>query len=192
MIKMNPKKIFCGNEAEKMPKISFRIMAFMFNIRDYFSQVGKKLDDFGIKKDWTIIDYGCGTGSYLKKASELVSKDGLVYAADIHELAIKLSKQKIKKYNLKNIKPILIKGYSCNIKSHTINLIYALDMFHMIKKSKPFLKELHRLLKKQGVLIIEPGHQPMEKAKEKIDNSKLWKIIKQTKSYLKCVPKNNI
>lgn len=188
---MNPKTIFCGNEVERMPNISFRIMSFMFKIRDYFFPVDKKLDDFEIKKDSTIVDYGCGTGSYLKKASELVGKKGVVYAADIHKLAIKSSKEKIKKYNLKNIKLILIKGYSCNLKSNTIDLIYALDMFHMIKDSTFFLKELHRLLKKQGVLIIESGHQPMEKAKEKIINSKLWEIVKQEKSYLKCVPKNS-
>jgi len=184
----NFKKIFCGNEAEKMPNISFRIMAFMFKVRDYFFQVDKKLDSFGIKKGSTIMDYGCGTGSYLKRASELVGEKGKVYAGDIHKLAIKSSKEKIKKYNLKNVKVVLIKEYFCDIKSHTIDLIYALDMFHMIKEPAPFLKELHRLLKKQGFLIIEDGHQPRETTRRKIKDSKLWKIVEESKEHLKCKP----
>ncbi len=36
-----------------------------------------------------VIDYGCGTGRCLKKASGQVGDRGAVYAVDIHELAIK-------------------------------------------------------------------------------------------------------
>ncbi len=185
---MSVKKYFCGNEMEKMPNVSFKIMSFMFRFRDYFFPVDKRLDSFGIKKGFTVIDYGCGTGSYLKKTSQLVGEKGKVYSVDIHELAIKSAKKKIEKYNLKNVELVLAKGYSCKIKSHVVDMIYALDMFHMIKEPNLFLKELHRLLKKDGFLIIDYGHQSHDKAKKKINDSKLWEIIKEEKDYLKCVP----
>jgi len=185
---MNLRRYFCGYEMERMPNIGFRMMSFMFDLRDIFCPVDKRLDSFGIREGFTVIDYGCGTGSYLKKVSQLVGEKGKVYAADIHKLALEAVKKKIKKYNLKNIEPVLVDGYSCNINDHTVDMIYALDMFHMIKQPTPFLKELHRLLKKDGFLIIDDGHQPHNEAKMKIGNPWLWNIAEDSKQHFKCTP----
>lgn len=61
-------------------------------------------------------------------------------------------------------------------------------MFHMIKNPTCFLKELNRLIKKDGVLIIEDGHQTRKKSKKKIIDSQIWQVIEETKRYLKCKP----
>ena len=185
---MNLKKYFCGNETERMPNIAFRMMSLFLEIRDFFCSFEERVDKFGIKKGFTVVDYGCGPGRYIKKVSQLVGANGKVYAADIHELAINTVREKIDKYNLKNVEPVLTNGYSCNIADHTADVIYALDMFHMIKDPVPFLKELHRLLKKDGFLIIDDGHQPRNKAKTKINNSKVWNITKESKDHLRCTP----
>jgi ubiquinone/menaquinone biosynthesis C-methylase UbiE len=68
------KKVFCGNEIDRMPNWAFRIMAFMFNIVDFFKSGDRKLDLFNIQNGQTVIDYGSGTGRYLRKASELVGE----------------------------------------------------------------------------------------------------------------------
>lgn len=185
---MKLKDYVCGNRMEKMPKVAFQIMSFFFTLRDAFSPVDKRVDAFGIKEGFTVIDYGCGPGSYLKRASELAGENGRVYAADIHELAIESVRKRIEKHNLKNVVPILTDGYSCDINDHTADVIYALDMFHMIKDTTPFLKELHRLLKKDGFLIIEDGHQPRSETKSKINDSKVWNIAEEFKKHLKCTP----
>lgn len=185
---MNLKKYCCGNEMERMPDIGFRMMSFTFAIMDIFCPVDRRLDTFGIKEGFTIIDYGCGPGRYLKRASQLVGKKGKVYALDIHRLAIKSVKEKVKKYNLESVEPVLIDGYSCNVDDHIADMIYAVDMFHMIKEPVPFLKELHRLLKKDGFLVIDGGHQPRNKTKMKINNSKVWNITQESKDYFKCTP----
>ncbi|MCX6243101.1 MAG: methyltransferase domain-containing protein [Bacteroidetes bacterium] len=69
-------------------------------------------------------------------------------------------------------------------------VVYALDMFHMVKDTDSFLKELIRITKPEGVLYLEYGHQPGEKAKEKVNRSGSWTILEETKRYLKCVPVN--
>ena len=126
---------------------------------------------------------------YIKKASELVGEKGIVYAVDIHELAIESVNRKIKKFKLKNVIPVVTIGYTCDIESEKVDLIYALDMFHMIKDPTPFLTELHRLLKKGGILILEDGHQSRENSKKKIENSNLWDILEEKSTYIKCNPK---
>jgi len=183
------KKIFCGNDMDRMPDWAFRIMAFMFNIADIFKSGDGKLDTFNIKGGQTVIDYGSGTGRYLLKASELARENGLVYAIDIHELAIKSAFRIIEKHNLKNVKPVLTDGRTVNLPSHIADIIYALDMFHMVRNTAPFLQELNRLTKPNGILYLEDGHQPRSTAKEKVLNSGCWEIIGETRTFISCKPK---
>ena len=183
---MGLSKCICGNEMDRMPNIAFRAMGFAFKVRDLFYPFEKRVDTFGIGEGYTVIDYGCGTGSYLNYVSSLVGEEGLVYAVDIHELAVDSVKKRAARYKLENVIPVLADGYSCDIEDQSADLIYAMDMFHMVKKPGPFLKELHRLLKEDGVLIIDDGHQRRNEAREKILNSNLWSIVEETKDHMKC------
>jgi ubiquinone/menaquinone biosynthesis C-methylase UbiE len=183
------KKVFCGNDMDRMPGWAFRIMACMFDLSDLFRSPDSKLDPFNIQKDQTVIDYGSGTGRYLPRASELVGENGLVYAVDIHQLAIKSASGRIEKNNLKNVKPVLTDGKTVNIPTHTADIIYALDMFHMVKDYEGFLKELCRITKPDGILFLEDGHQPRSSTKEKILKSGCWIIIKETPTFVECTPK---
>jgi len=62
---MKPKQYICGNEIEKMPNITFRLMTFMKWF--FLPWLVKRLDLFGIQPGQTVIDYGCGPGFFLKK-----------------------------------------------------------------------------------------------------------------------------
>jgi ubiquinone/menaquinone biosynthesis C-methylase UbiE len=184
------KKVMCGNEMDRMPNWAFRMMSFMFNVVDLVKSTDRRLDTFAIQKGYTVVDWGCGTGRYLKQASELVGDSGTVYAVDIHQLAIEAAANIAKKYNLKNVHPVLTDGKTVNIPPLMADLVYALDMFHMVRDTRAFLTELGRITKPDGVLILEDGHQPRALAKEKVNNSGYWEIIAETKAYITCKPKN--
>jgi len=185
---MGIKKYTCGNEIEKMPNIAFHLMAFMKRIVHALFHPEKCLDSFGIQPGQTIIDYGCGPGFFLKKASRLVGENGTIYAADIHRLAINSVKKLIAKHHLTNVKPVLINVHNTGLDNHCADVIYVLDTFHMINDTSAFLTELHRLLKENGYLIIDEGHQSREQAKKKILQTKLWKISEENKNHMKCTP----
>lgn len=185
---MKYKRYTCGNEGDLMLDMGFRMMSLTYKIMDFFKSPVEQLDSLGIKKGDTVIDYGCGPGRYVKKASELVGPDGKVYAADIHHLAVKEVEKKIKKYDLKNVSPVFIKDNRTDLKDNIADMIYALDMFHQISDAENFLGELHRLLKDDGVLIIEDGHQPRNESRSKIEKSGLWGIIEDNSRHLKCNP----
>ena len=182
-------KKMSGYEVEHMPNIPFRLMSFVLAIRDIVFPVGKRFDQFGIDKGFIVVDFGCGPGSYVEQASKLVGDGGKVYAVDVHPLAIKAIKEKAKKKGLENVVPVLSTGYPVDIASHSVDVIYALDMFHHIKDSKGFLKELHRLLKPRGTLFIESGHQRLDNAKQKIVKSGCWVITEVKRNMFKCTPK---
>ena len=177
-----------GKDIDRMPDIAFRMMALMFKIRDLFMQKDRVLDEFGIRQGQSVVDYGCGPGSYIRKASELVGTEGKVYAVDIHELAIEAVKKRIEKDNLRNVTAIVASNGRCPLEDKSIDLIYALDMFHMVANPDTFLKELNRIVRPEGVLFIDNGHQRRDEAKTKINASGAWEITDENPRYMKCRP----
>jgi len=182
------KNVLFGNEVDRMPDFVFRMMKILFVIYYFFRPPGKYLKKFGIMPGFTVVDYGCGTGAFIRDTSELVGTTGNVYAVDIHELAIDSVQKIIRKHNLKNVSTFLTDGQKTAIEDGAADLIFALDMFHMISDTGTFLKELNRITKKNGVLIIEDGHQPRALSKEKIIRSGCWTIAGEEKKFLRCIP----
>ena len=186
-MKMN--ELAVGKNQDRIPNFAFKGMAILINLRGLFPGADKRIEKYGIKPGFTVVDYGCGTGNYLKKASELVGDKGKVYAVDVHPLSRHEVETKIAKNGLQNVSFVLAENNSCAIPDKSADLIYALDMFHMVKDHLTFLTELHRILKPDGILIIENGHQSRQEALTKIASSKLWKVIDQNKEFMKCSPK---
>lgn len=177
-----------NRKTDRMPDAFFKMMAWIFKIFDLFRNAENKIESIGIKPGFIIVDWGCGPGRHIRKASELVGEDGLVYAVDIHELAISAVNKIIDKYSLQNVIPVITDGRSADINDDAADLVYAIDMFHMVKDPNEFLRELNRITKKNGILIIEDGHQPRARAKQKILLSEDWTIIEENKQYFKCRP----
>ncbi|MDO9538565.1 MAG: class I SAM-dependent methyltransferase [Methanocalculus sp.] len=174
----------------RIPDLAFSAMAFLFRIRDRIHPPEKKLSSFGIRRGMTVVDYGCGPGGYLESASRLVGPEGIVYAVDIHERAIESVSQRITTTGQKTIIPILAEGYNSGLATGSADLVYALDMFHMVPDTAAFLKELLRITKPDGILIIDDGHQPRDRTRQLISGSELWEIISEEREFLRCNPKH--
>ncbi|MBI4767174.1 MAG: class I SAM-dependent methyltransferase [Deltaproteobacteria bacterium] len=177
-----------GTNMDRMPRLAFRMMKLMFDIRDRLVSVGSLLDRFGIERGQTVVDYGCGTGSYLNQASKLVRPEGRVLALDVHELAVEAVKKRSVREGWTNVIALLTDGRKIPVPDETADIIYALDMFHMVADPEAVLGELNRICKKEGFLFIDNGHQSRQKARTKIISSGLWDIIEEPKRY-HCCPK---
>jgi len=177
-----------GNEVGRMPDSVFWIMKQMFKVYYLLNPVDKYISRFGIKQGDTVVDYGCGPGAFIKSASSLVGEKGLVYAVDLHEMAISAVEDLIRNNNLPNVKPVLADENRVAIPDNTADVVFAIDMFHMVKESDIFLKEICRITKDEGILIIEDGHQPRSLTIEKIKRSGCWNITEEQKRFLKCSP----
>jgi ubiquinone/menaquinone biosynthesis C-methylase UbiE len=178
-----------GNRMDRMPDVAFRMMSAIFRLRDMFVSPGNLLDEFHIREGQVVVDYGCGPGSYISRASKLVGENGKVLAVDIHELAIEAIERRALKENLPNVSAHLVVNGKCPLADDTADIIYAMDMFHMVGDAKSFLRELNRISKPNGLLFIDNGHQSREEARKKIHASGKWDILEEKKRYLKCRPK---
>jgi len=181
-----------NRQTEKMSDKSFRTMSAIFKIVDlFFPYVRKRIKKFGIEDGMTVVDYGCGPGRYSIPIAEMVGVKGRVYAVDIHETALKKVQEKIRKAGIENIKTSLAKGnddgdYNSDLNDNIADIVCAIDMFFIIKNPTEFLKEIRRILKPNGILIIDDGHQSRKVTKQKIDSSGILTIIEETKDHLKC------
>ena len=177
-------------ETERMSDRSFKMMTLLMRVIDLiFPYIKRRVRGFGIQEGMTVVDYGCGPGRYTTVFAELVGESGKVYAADIYELAIEAVKKKIEKRNLRNIEPVLVDGYNSGLPDNVADLVCAIDMFFTIKNPTEFLKEIKRITKSDGVLVIDQGHHPRSVAKEKIVNSGCWDIFEESKDHMKCRPR---
>jgi ubiquinone/menaquinone biosynthesis C-methylase UbiE len=175
-----------GNNRENIPNWAFRLMAFIMKVMDIMGYYDKNFKTLGIKKGQSVIDYGCGPARYTRRIVNAIGDKGQLIATDIHPLAIQCVERKIKRYRFTNAHAVLSKGYSCPVNDNMADVVLALDMFHMIQDTNALLKELARLVKPSGVVIIEDGHQPREQTKAKIRESGLFAIEVETKGHVKC------
>lgn len=176
-----------GYEKEVIPDKAFHIMTFIMKMMDVATDYSRKnFKTLNLQKGYTVIDYGCGPARYIKLASQLVGNSGKVYAVDIHPTAITKANKCITKHKLSNVNAILADGYMTPLNPGIADVVYVLDVFHMIEQPGKFIMELCRLVKPEGTIIIEDGHQPRRVTIEKIENTCLVDIIHETDTHLKC------
>jgi len=84
-----------GTDKQKMPRIGFAIMKTVLTLRSIFKKPERTLREMGLRKGQTILDYGCGIGSFSITAAKMVGDEGVVYALDIHPLAIRAVEKKM-------------------------------------------------------------------------------------------------
>ncbi len=171
------------------PNIHFNLMSFAFIFRDIFMPRINILKDVGIKKGYHVLDYGCGPGSYIKPLLELVGGSGKIFALDIHPLAIKKVQKIVSKEQLTNVETIC-SGCSTGLPDNSINAILLYDTFHTLGDPTGVLKELHRVLKPDGILSFSDHHLEEKEILSGITSSELFRFSeKYNRTY--CFEKTN-
>lgn len=178
----------------KVSKLSFRMTMVFFDILDsLYPYIKKRVKKFGIKQGMTVVDYGCGPGSYTKEMAELVGRGGTVYAVDMNRLAIEAVEKKVGKYKLRNVRlilePMWMTGYDSTFSNRLADIVCALGKLSTISQTAAFFGELRRIIKDDGTLIIDDNQQPRDVTKRKILDSGLWDILEETSDHLKCKPR---
>ena len=137
--------------------LGFRLMSLEFRIRDGFRPPIRILQETGVRSGMTVLDFGCGPGSFSMAASRLVGSEGLVYAFDNHPLALETVRRDMNKKGFKNILPLSGEDL-VNVPSESIDMALLYDVVHDLSDLRPVLTELQRVLKPNGALSIRDHH----------------------------------
>lgn len=175
---------------DRMPDFAFRMMSAVMVLEDWlFPHLDKRIAGFDIREGMTVVDYGCGPGRYTVRFSKLVGEAGKVYAVDVQALALQYVGQKMEAQGLKNILPVLADGYQTDIPNHSADMAFALDMFFGVSDPVALLAELHRIVRPEGILILDDGHQSRERTFEKLGWSGKWEVVQASQDHLRCSPR---
>jgi ubiquinone/menaquinone biosynthesis C-methylase UbiE len=110
-----------------------------------------------IDQGQTVLDLGCGSGTFTMAMARMVGEAGRVIAIDVHDEMLQIVRQKAIKEGLE---PRIIthksKPNGIGI-SDKVDFALAFYMIHEVPDTEAFLKEIASLLKPTGkLLIVEP------------------------------------
>jgi ubiquinone/menaquinone biosynthesis C-methylase UbiE len=159
-----------------MSNISYRGMVLLYKMSSPFCSVKRQINLLKLKSGMVVADWGCGPGRHTIPVAQSVGDKGKVFALDIHPLAIKGIREKVKRRGLSNIEPLLISSYDTGIKNESVDLVLLIDIIPTIKETEPMFTEIHRLLKKQGRAYVAHSHLSMEKTRKLVEDSGLFTV----------------
>ena len=111
----------------------------------------------GIKRGMTVLDLGCGPGTFTTFAARAVGKRGRVYAVDIQPAMLKQLEHKLSRPENQDIKNVELKqasAYELPFKDETLDLVYMVTVLQEIPDTGRALREIKRVLKPGGILAV--------------------------------------
>jgi len=170
-------------ESRDKNNLHFRLMAASYKLRDFFAPRRNVLKEAGIKPGSSVLDFGCGPGSYLRPLAKMVGPPGKIYALDVHPLAIRMVQRLVARKRLANVTTIL-SDCRTGLPDQHLDAILLYDVLHEFERSGDVLRELHRVLKPSGILSVSDHHLNEEELISKMTGKGLfWVVKKGEKTY---------
>lgn len=135
----------------------FPIPAAMIRLIDHplrrrFFSAGKTLDLVGIRPGMRVLELGPGSGFFTLEAARRVGPAGKLYSVDIEPQVIAILQQKIQ--NLTNAEARVGDAYELDFPDESLDLAFLAAVLGEIPDPVRALREIHRVLKADGVLSI--------------------------------------
>jgi ubiquinone/menaquinone biosynthesis C-methylase UbiE len=155
--------------------LSFRLMSLAFRLRDRLRPPALLLQEAGVRPGMTLLDFGCGPGSFAVAAAELVGPEGRVYALDINPLALQSVERGAARRGLRNLHPLSADELAA-VQDGTVDLVLLYDVLHDLPDPAPVLAELRRVLKPDGSLSVNDHHLKGEELPRRVTAGGLFRM----------------
>ena len=141
----------------RMPETLPGEMEFREWLRQNASEVLTKV---GVREGQTVLDYGCGPGTFTLPSARIVGKEGRLYALEVRSSVLEHVKDRARNEGLANIETVLSDSSKpdTGLQDESVDAILVYDVIHEIDDRLGLLQELHRVLRRDGFLSIFPMH----------------------------------
>jgi len=161
-----------------MSNFDFKFMSLGYKFRDLRLPRKTILEEVEIKPGFKVLDFGCGPGSYIVPLTELVGESGKIYALDIHPLAIRKVQDIASRKQLANVATIL-SDCQTGLPDNSLDAVLLYDAFHHLSDPDVVLKELHRVLKPDGILSFGDHHMKEKEIVTEAINDRLFRLLRK-------------
>ena len=146
------------------------------------------LERIGIRKGQTILDFGCGSGTYTIPAAKIVGQQGRVYALDQDKEALDELMKKVVSADLSSIERMEASDKSgIELNDESVDIVLLFDVFHLYyfperDDRRRLLGEIYRIMKPNAFVSVWPKHMEAE-AEDCIKNAnfnlgeELWETL---------------
>lgn len=162
-----------GNKPKS--NLDFSLMSLTYKVRDLRAPRIDILKEVGIRKGAAVLDYGCGPGSYITPLAELVGESGKIFAVDINPLAVRTVQRIASKKRLTNVH-LILSDCQTGLQPGSLDVVLLYDILHDLDDPNGVLKELHRVLKPEGILSVSDHHLKQDKIVFKLTSEGLFKL----------------
>ena len=131
-------------------------------------KVLEMMQRIGIRNGQTVLDFGCGSGTYTIPVAKIIGKKGKVYALDKDKHALDNLMKKAQLARLKNIERMATSGeLTIELPDKSVNVTLLFDVFHryyfpQMSDRKRLLDEIYRITKTGGFVSVWPKHMEAE------------------------------
>jgi hypothetical protein len=175
---------FVSGEDRPVPSSMFRMMSIFLRVREPFKKPMERLQKVGLQEGQTVLDYGCGIGSYTIPASKIVGANGTVYALDIQPMAVDRVKKRAEKNGLLNVQTI-VSSIDTGLPEKSVDVVLLYDVLQMIRNREGLLQEFHRVLKPSGIVSVDCDHLRPEEVQDVFASTSLFSQVDYENGLLK-------
>jgi len=166
-------------------RIHFKMISLVhWNLFSLFVDPYRILDEAGLKEAQRVLEIGCGPGFFTLAAAKIVGEKGKVFALDVNPVAIEDVQRKIEARGLKNVETLLCDAGKTGLPDESVDVAFLFGVIHDIDGLDTVVREMHRVLKGEGVLVMQKPSQWSEK--------KLLQPMTENSLFLLKEKKNNI
>ena len=133
----------------------------------------------GIRKGQTVLDFGCGFGTYTIPVARIVGRKGKVYALDKDKDGLTDLMQKADSAHLKNMEIITSSGApKIELPEESVDVALLFDVLHRyyfpeVDDRRRIMDEIYRITKANGFISVWPKHIESE-ARDEIERANFY------------------
>jgi APA family basic amino acid/polyamine antiporter len=144
----NPKAIVVVNDFFAYLALFTEKYLFPIPVRDEIVRL------LGSIKNKTVLEFGCGVGTFTNSVAEAVSRNGRVYATDISEREIRITRGRMKKAGYEHVIVLHEKKDTLHENVKRIDAAFSIAALGYIQDVKCVLREINSRLKKGGRIVF--------------------------------------
>jgi tRNA A58 N-methylase Trm61 len=145
------------------------------SIQRWYRQDGKRfLQSLGIRRDFLVLDYGCGSGNYSIPAAEVVGARGRVLALDRSSYSLQTLRRTASSYGLDNLVPIrTLEEATGFMGERLLDAVLLFDVIHSYYftavERRELLESLAPLMRSGALVCLYPRHMDSREIEDVVD-----------------------
>jgi SAM-dependent methyltransferase len=130
------------------------IKRFEVESREVFANRAEIAKSLELKSRMAVADIGSGTGAYLSTLTDIVGKQGRVYAVDVSPVFTKFLRKRIEQDGLEQVEVVLSDAESTGLSPNSVDAVFVCDTYHHFEKPIATVQSIREALKPNGLLVI--------------------------------------